>query len=248
MTITKENAKPNTLYIDSHEGAAGKNLKEYVEKQTNNKCLFKIGDKGTLIENVEITTLEHGDYIYNNLIVERKTVHDDGRGDFRTSIETGRFRDQLMSMRYDSGFKYPALILMGDLNSLNQVNLTHIWPLWKWSFQVAINVLPCVAGDYTNFCEYMGRLLCDYSEISVNAYSKQDISIYPLPGTATILGAVFPSKKLCKRIVSELGILYPYQFQSITKDDLMKINGVGEAKAKKFMLWWHGSKKHIERR
>lgn len=237
--INYENKEQNVLYIDSHERDFGKDFKEYIENNTHNKK-FTTGKHETLIERVEVCELEIGDYIYNDLCLERKTIYSNNNGDFKTSVKTREIRSQLMEMKL-SDFKHVGLIIQGDFHELITLDdITHINTLWRWTNEVAILPLPCENNCQHLFNKQMGNFLCNYNKFHTKAFNKTEHNKYPLNYASEILGFIF-NRRIAKRIIDETGIAYPFEISFLEDETLLQIPGIGEKKLEKFHKFWNGN-------
>lgn len=105
----------NLIYIDSRENDRAERFVKYLEKylEKNNSKTKIIGEMKPIRDKwkksepyYKITELPHGDYIYDNVIVEFK-----GWEDFKTSMRNTRLNYQIEDMVTQTNFKDKVLIV-----------------------------------------------------------------------------------------------------------------------------------------
>jgi len=116
------------VFIDSRENERGKRFKEYLSDYLDNNSKSKLqvldvlkDKKDNNEEYCKITTLEYGDYAFNNVCVEFKTYED-----FKTSIREGKLTTQIENLYSHSEFLDIALIVICD-NPIHFMNEKSQW-------------------------------------------------------------------------------------------------------------------------
>ncbi|HXW01836.1 MAG TPA: ERCC4 domain-containing protein [Candidatus Nitrosotenuis sp.] len=177
--------------------------------------------------NLEIKTLPIGDYIVApETVVERKSIHD-----LISSIFDGRLFDQCDRLR--EHFAHPVILMEGNVDELEQIvenPFVFYGALSSIAIDFKIPIVPTPSAAHT------AKLLvsmCSRKEITKGPYLKkikksdnlqrQQLSVLcSLPGIG---------EKLATRMLERFGS--PSRMLNASLADLAKVEGLGEARAKK---------------
>lgn len=177
--------------------------------------------------NLEIKTLPIGDYIVApETIVERKSV-----SDLISSIFDGRLFDQCSRLK--EHFAHPIILMEGNVDEIEQLvenPLVFYGALASVAIDFKIPIIPTPSATHT------AKLLvsmCSRKELSKGPFLKKirksdDVSRQQLSVLCSLPGI---GEKLATRMLEKFGS--PARTLSASFAELAKVEGLGEARAKK---------------
>ena len=191
--------------------------------------------------NLEIKTLPIGDYIVApETIVERKSV-----SDLISSIFDGRLFDQCNRLK--EHFTHPIILMEGNVEEIEQIvenPLVFYGALSAVAIDFKIPIIPTPSATHTakmlvSMCSRKDTLRGPFLKKikkSDDMYRQQLSVLCSLPGIG---------EKLATRMLSKFGS--PTKTLNASLADLAKIEGLGEARAKKIkQMLDHTSRLHKE--
>lgn len=191
--------------------------------------------------NLEIKTLPIGDYIVApETIVERKSV-----SDLISSIFDGRLFDQCNRLK--EHFTHPIILMEGNVEEIEQIvenPLVFYGALSTVAIDFKIPIIPTPSATHTakmlvSMCSRKDTLRGPFLKKikkSDDVYRQQLSVLCSLPGIG---------EKLATRMLSKFGS--PTKTLNASLADLAKIEGLGEARAKKIkQMLDHTSRLHKE--
>ena len=191
--------------------------------------------------NLEIKTLPIGDYIVApETIVERKSV-----SDLISSIFDGRLFDQCNRLK--EHFTHPIILMEGNVEEIEQIvenPLVFYGALSAVAIDFKIPIIPTPSATHTakmlvSMCSRKDTLKGPFLKKikkSDDVYRQQLSVLCSLPGIG---------EKLATRMLAKFGS--PTKILSASLADLAKIEGLGEARAKKIkQMLDHTSRLHKE--
>ena len=191
--------------------------------------------------NLEIKTLPIGDYIVApETIVERKSV-----SDLISSIFDGRLFDQCNRLK--EHFTHPIILMEGNVEEIEQIvenPLVFYGALSAVAIDFKIPIIPTPSATHTakmlvSMCSRKDTLRGPFLKKikkSDDVYRQQLSVLCSLPGIG---------EKLATRMLSKFGS--PTKTLNASLADLAKIEGLGEARAKKIkQMLDHTSRLHKE--
>ena len=191
--------------------------------------------------NLEIKTLPIGDYIVApETIVERKSV-----SDLISSIFDGRLFDQCNRLK--EHFTHPIILMEGNVEEIEQIvenPLVFYGALSAVAIDFKIPIIPTPSATHTakmlvSMCSRKDTLRGPFLKKikkSDDVYRQQLSVLCSLPGIG---------EKLATRMLAKFGS--PTKTLSASLADLAKIEGLGEARAKKIkQMLDHTSRLHKE--
>jgi len=191
--------------------------------------------------NVEIKTLPIGDYIVApETVVERKSL-----SDFVSSVFDGRLFDQCSRLK--EHFQHPILLVEGNLDEIDEITenpLIFYGTIATIALDFKIPIIPTPNASHT------AKLLvsmCSRKESAKgpflkkikksNNLQKQQLStLCSLPGIG---------EKLAVRMLEKFGS--PLRVFNATSSELAKVNGLGQARAKKIQNMLQTKSKHLKK-
>jgi DNA excision repair protein ERCC-4 len=177
--------------------------------------------------NLEIKTLPVGDYIVApETIVERKSI-----SDLISSIFDGRLFDQCNRLK--EHFAHPILLMEGDVDEIEQIvenPLVFYGALASIAIDFKIPIVPTPNATHT------AKLLvsmCSRKDVSKGPFLKKirksdDLARQQLSILCSLPGV---GEKLASRMLEKFGS--PVRTLNASLADLAKVEGLGEARAKK---------------
>lgn len=191
--------------------------------------------------NLEIKTLPIGDYIVApETIVERKSI-----SDLISSIFDGRLFDQCNRLK--EHFTHPIILMEGNVEEIEQIvenPLVFYGALSAVAIDFKIPIIPTPSATHTakmlvSMCSRKDTLKGPFLKKikkSDDVYRQQLSVLCSLPGIG---------EKLATRMLSKFGS--PTKTLTASLADLAKIEGLGEARAKKIkQMLDHTSRLHKE--
>ncbi len=177
--------------------------------------------------NLEIKTLPIGDYIVApETIVERKSV-----SDMISSIFDGRLFDQCSRLK--EHFAHPVILMEGNVDEIEQLvenPLVFYGALASVAIDFKIPIVPTPSATHT---AKMLVSMCSRKELSKGPFLKKirkydDVSRQQLSVLCSLPGI---GEKLATRMLEKFGS--PARTLSASFAELAKVEGLGEARAKK---------------
>ncbi|MGQ0772575.1 MAG: ERCC4 domain-containing protein [Nitrososphaerota archaeon] len=177
--------------------------------------------------NLEIKTLPIGDYIVApETIVERKSV-----SDLISSIFDGRLFDQCSRLK--EHFAHPVILMEGNVEEIEQLvenPLVFYGALASVAIDFKIPIVPTPSATHT---AKMLVSMCSRKELSKGPFLKKirksdDVSRQQLSVLCSLPGI---GEKLATRMLEKFGS--PARTLSASFAELAKVEGLGEARAKK---------------
>jgi len=177
--------------------------------------------------NLEIKTLPVGDYIVApETVVERKSI-----SDLISSIFDGRLFDQCNRLK--EHFAHPVLLMEGDVDEIEQIvenPFVFYGALASVAIDFKIQIIPTPNATHT------AKLLvsmCSRKDASKGPFLKKirksdDLARQQLSVLCSLPGV---GEKLATRMLERFGS--PVQTLNASVADLAKVDGLGEARAKK---------------
>ncbi len=177
--------------------------------------------------NVEVKTLPIGDYIVGpETVVERKSIRD-----LLSSLFDGRLYDQCSRLK--EHFAHPIILLEGNIDEVEEIAenpLVFYGALSNIALDFKIPVIPTSSATHT---AKLLMCMCSRKDSSKGPYlkkikkssdlEKQQLSILcSLPGVG---------EKFAVRMLAKFGT--PSSVFSATVSELIKVEGLGSARAKK---------------
>ena len=191
--------------------------------------------------NLEIKTLPIGDYIVApETIVERKSI-----SDLISSIFDGRLFDQCNRLK--EHFTHPIILMEGNVEEIEQIvenPLVFYGALSAVAIDFKIPIIPTPSATHTakmlvSMCSRKDTLRGPFLKKikkSDDVYRQQLSVLCSLPGIG---------EKLATRMLAKFGS--PTKTLTASLTDLAKVEGLGEARAKKIkQMLDHTSKLHKE--
>lgn len=177
--------------------------------------------------NLEIKTLQIGDYIVSNeTVVERKSIHD-----LISSVFDGRLFDQCSRLK--ENFERPILVVEGNVDELANIvenPLVFYGALIRVAFDFHISIIPTPDADQT------ARLLVAMAarkNRSSGPYLKKIRKRKDLEQQQLVILSSLPGigEKLAVRILERFGT--PSAALSASLPDLNKVPGLGKSRAER---------------
>lgn len=177
--------------------------------------------------NTEIKTLPIGDYIVApEIIVERKSIHD-----LMSSIFDGRLFDQCARLK--EHYQYPVILIEGNVDEIESITenpLIFYGSLSTIALDFKIPIIPTPSASHT------AKLLismCSRKETPKGPFLKKirksnDMQRQQLSALSSLPGV---GEKLAIRMLEKFGS--PLRVLNATSSELSKVEGLGEARAKK---------------
>jgi DNA excision repair protein ERCC-4 len=191
--------------------------------------------------NVEIKTLPVGDYIVApETIIERKSI-----SDLMSSVFDGRLFDQCSRLK--EHFAHPVILMEGDVGEIEKIvenPLVFYGALSSVAIDFKIPIVPTPSPIHT------AKLLvsmCSRKEISRGPFLKKikksdDIQRQQLSVLCSLPGI---GEKLATRMLERFGS--PARTLNASLSELAKIEGLGEARAKKIKQMLESQSRHAKK-
>jgi len=191
--------------------------------------------------NVEIKTLSIGDYIVApETVVERKSIRD-----FMSSIFDGRLFDQCNRLK--EHFQFPIILIEGDVDEIDEITenpLVFYGALSSVAIDFKIPIIPTPNASHT------AKLLvsmCSRKDATKGPFLKKirksnDIQLQQLSVLCSLPGV---GEKLAIRLLEKFGT--PLRALSASTSELSKVNGLGNASAKKIKSMLENKSKHTKK-
>jgi DNA excision repair protein ERCC-4 len=177
--------------------------------------------------NLEIKTLPVGDYIVApETVVERKSI-----SDLISSIFDGRLFDQCNRLK--EHFAHPVLLMEGDVDEIEQI-VENPFVFYGALASVAIDFkIPIIPTPNATHTAKLLVSMCSRKDASKGPFLKKirksdDLARQQLSVLCSLPGV---GEKLATRMLERFGS--PVQTLNASVADLAKVDGLGEARAKK---------------
>ena len=191
--------------------------------------------------NVEMKTLPVGDYIVApETIVERKSIRD-----LMASVFDGRLFDQCTRLK--EHFEHPIVLMEGNVDEIEEITdnpLIFYGALSTVVLDFKIPVIPTPSAAHT------AKLLvsmCSRKDAPKGPYLKKikkspDLERQQLSSLCSLPGV---GEKFAVRLLEKFGT--PLKVFTATTADLAKVEGLGEARAKKIKKVLDTKSKHLKK-
>ncbi len=176
---------------------------------------------------IEMQTLSIGDYIVApETIVERKSIKD-----LMASVFDGRLYDQCNRLK--EHFEHPIVVVEGNVDEIEEITdnpLVFYGALSRIALEFKIPIIPTPSASHT------AKLLvsmCSKKDGSTGPYLKKikKSSNLETQQLSTLCSLPGIGEKLAVRMLEKFGT--PLKVFSATTSELSKVEGLGEARAKK---------------
>ncbi len=176
---------------------------------------------------IEMKTLSIGDYIVApETIVERKSIKD-----LMASVFDGRLYDQCNRLK--EHFEHPIVVVEGNVDEIEEITdnpLVFYGALSRIALEFKIPIIPTPSASHT------AKLLvsmCSKKDGSTGPYLKKikKSSNLETQQLSTLCSLPGIGEKLAVRMLEKFGT--PLKVFSATTSELSKVEGLGEARAKK---------------
>ena len=191
--------------------------------------------------NIEMKTLPIGDYIVApETVVERKSIKD-----LVSSVFDGRLFDQCNRLK--EHFQFPVILMEGNVDEINEITenpLIFYGAVSSIALDFKIPVIATPSADHT------AKLLvsmCSRKEISKGPFLKKikksnDIQRQQLAALSSLPGV---GEKLAIRMLEKFGS--PLKVFNASTTELAKVEGLGDARAKKIKKMLDTKSKHLKK-
>ena len=191
--------------------------------------------------NIEMKTLPVGDYIVApETVVERKSIKD-----LISSVFDGRLFDQCNRLK--ENFQFPIILMEGNVDEINEITenpLIFYGAVSSIALDFKIPVIATPSADHT------AKLLvsmCSRKELPKGPFLKKikksnDIQKQQLVALSSLPGV---GEKLAIRMLEKFGS--PLKVFNASSTELAKVQGLGNARAKKIKKMLEMKSKHLKK-
>jgi len=191
--------------------------------------------------NIEMKTLPVGDYIVApETVVERKSIKD-----LISSVFDGRLFDQCNRLK--ENFQFPIILMEGNMDEINEITenpLIFYGAVSSIALDFKIPVIATPSADHT------AKLLvsmCSRKELPKGPFLKKikksnDIQKQQLVALSSLPGV---GEKLAIRMLEKFGS--PLKVFNASSTELAKVQGLGNARAKKIKKMLEMKSKHLKK-
>jgi len=191
--------------------------------------------------NIEMKTLPVGDYIVApETVVERKSIKD-----LISSVFDGRLFDQCNRLK--ENFQFPIILMEGNMDEINEITenpLIFYGAVSSIALDFKIPVIATPSADHT------AKLLvsmCSRKELPKGPFLKKikksnDIQKQQLVALSSLPGV---GEKLAIRMLEKFGS--PLKVFNTSSTELAKVQGLGNARAKKIKKMLEMKSKHLKK-
>ncbi len=191
--------------------------------------------------NIEMKTLSVGDYIVApETVVERKSIKD-----LISSVFDGRLFDQCNRLK--ENFQFPIILMEGNMDEINEITenpLIFYGAVSSIALDFKIPVIATPSADHT------AKLLvsmCSRKELPKGPFLKKikksnDIQKQQLVALSSLPGV---GEKLAIRMLEKFGS--PSKVFNASSTELAKVQGLGNARAKKIKKMLEMKSKHLKK-
>ena len=191
--------------------------------------------------NIEMKTLPVGDYIVApETVVERKSIKD-----LISSVFDGRLFDQCNRLK--ENFQFPIILMEGNMDEINEITEN---PLIFYGAVSSIALdfkIPVIATPSADHTAKLLVSLCSRKELPKGPFLKKikksnDIQKQQLVALSSLPGV---GEKLAIRMLEKFGS--PSKVFNASSTELAKVQGLGNARAKKIKKMLEMKSKHLKK-
>ncbi|MCH8323807.1 MAG: heavy metal resistance protein CzcA [Thaumarchaeota archaeon] len=191
--------------------------------------------------NIEMKTLPVGDYIVApETVVERKSIKD-----LISSVFDGRLFDQCNRLK--ENFQFPIILMEGNMDEINEITEN---PLIFYGAVSSIALdfkIPVIATPSADHTAKLLVSLCSRKELPKGPFLKKikksnDIQKQQLVALSSLPGI---GEKLAIRMLEKFGS--PLKVFNASSTELAKVQGLGNARAKKIKKMLEMKSKHLKK-
>ncbi len=191
--------------------------------------------------NIEMKTLPVGDYIVApETVVERKSIKD-----LISSVFDGRLFDQCNRLK--ENFQFPIILMEGNMDEINEITEN---PLIFYGAVSSIALdfkIPVIATPSADHTAKLLVSLCSRKELPKGPFLKKikksnDIQKQQLVALSSLPGV---GEKLAIRMLEKFGS--PLKVFNASSTELAKVQGLGNARAKKIKKMLEIKSKHLKK-
>ena len=191
--------------------------------------------------NIEMKTLPVGDYIVApETVVERKSIKD-----LISSVFDGRLFDQCNRLK--ENFQFPIILMEGNMDEINEITEN---PLIFYGAVSSIALdfkIPVIATPSADHTAKLLVSLCSRKELPKGPFLKKikksnDIQKQQLVELSSLPGV---GEKLAIRMLEKFGS--PLKVFNASSTELAKVQGLGNARAKKIKKMLEMKSKHLKK-
>ncbi|KAG2479677.1 MAG: Heavy metal resistance protein CzcA [Nitrosopumilales archaeon] len=191
--------------------------------------------------NIEMKTLPVGDYIVApETVVERKSIKD-----LISSVFDGRLFDQCNRLK--ENFQFPIILMEGNMDEINEITEN---PLIFYGAVSSIALdfkIPVIATPSADHTAKLLVSLCSRKELPKGPFLKKikksnDIQKQQLVALSSLPGV---GEKLAIRMLEKFGS--PLKVFNASSTELAKVQGLGNARAKKIKKMLEMKSKHLKK-
>jgi DNA excision repair protein ERCC-4 len=190
--------------------------------------------------NLEMKTLPIGDYIVApETVVERKSIHD-----LMSSVFDGRLFDQCSRLK--DHFQFPIVLLEGNVDEIEEITENPLIFYGALSTVVVDFKIPIIPTPNAMHSAKLLVSLCSRNESSKGPYLKKikksnDLEKQQLSSLCSLPGI---GEKFAIRLLEKFGT--PLKVFSATTSELAKVEGLGNARAKKIKTVLESQSNHLK--
>ena len=191
--------------------------------------------------NVEVKTLPVGDYIVApETIVERKSIRD-----LLSSIFDGRLFDQCTRLK--ENFEFPVVLMEGNVDEIEEIAENPLVFYGALSTVVIDFKIPIIPTPSAMHSAKLLVSMCSRKESTKGPFLKKirksnDLEKQQLSSLCSLPGI---GEKFAVRMLTKFGT--PLKVFSATTAELAKVEGLGEARAKKIKKVLDTKSKHLKK-
>ena len=191
--------------------------------------------------NIEMKTLPIGDYIVApETIVERKSIRD-----LMASVFDGRLFDQCSRLK--EHFEHPIVLMEGNVDEIEEITENPLIFYGAISTVVLDFKIPVIPTPSANLTAKLLVSMCSRKDTPKGPYLKKikkssDLEKQQLSVLCSLPGI---GEKFAVRMLEKFGT--PLKVFSATTADLAKVEGLGEARAKKIKKTLDSKSKHLKK-
>ncbi len=191
--------------------------------------------------NIEMKTLPVGDYIVApETVVERKSIKD-----LISSVFDGRLFDQCNRLK--ENFQFPIILMEGNMDEINEITEN---PLIFYGAVSSIALdfkIPVIATPSADHTAKLLVSLCSRKDLPKGPFLKKikksnDIQKQQLVALSSLPGV---GEKLAIRMLEKFGS--PLNVFNASSTELAKVQGLGNARAKKIKKMLEMKSKHLKK-
>ena len=191
--------------------------------------------------NIEMKTLPIGDYIVApETVVERKSIKD-----LVSSVFDGRLFDQCNRLK--EHFQFPIILMEGNVDEINEI-IENPLIFYGAVSSIALDFkIPVVATPSADHTAKLLVSMCSRKELSNGPFLKKikksnDIQRQQLAALSSLPGV---GEKLAIRMLEKFGS--PLKVFNASSTELAKVEGLGDARAKKIKKMLDTKSKHLKK-